>query len=128
MRYKIVVGDWSDDGHGKTETFIYEVDCNNKEVLFKAFQRNIRTIGFDPASVCDEYEDYEWPEDVVSRLEELGFDCGEQMAEDYANMLMFFFTYGTLFTYSLISEDEMPTLIGDYDAVTNNHYGYGITS
>lgn len=52
----LTVGDWSDDGHGKTATHIYETNLPRSE-LNKAFDAGTEKVGFNLENVCEDYED-----------------------------------------------------------------------
>jgi len=59
-RFKLILGDWSDDGHGKTETFIVE---SNKPVdeAREAYFEAVKKTGIDfGEQVCRDYEDNTW--------------------------------------------------------------------
>lgn len=55
MLINLVVGDWSDDGHGKTEHVCVEVNCT-KDELQQAYDEGVGKLGF---SMRDEVQDYE---------------------------------------------------------------------
>lgn len=106
MRYRITLGDWSGDGHGKTKIFDVEVNGATLEQLKENYLLNIDKIGFDPQRICEDYEDATWPSDVIDWLEVVGFkfpeyyDRYEEYSDEaldlevYADMLMFFTTRG----------------------------------
>lgn len=54
---KVILGDWSDDGHGKTKTFI--IECNlSEQDLNRAYRAGVEIIGFDfKEEVASDYDD-----------------------------------------------------------------------
>jgi hypothetical protein len=53
----LVVGDWSDDGHGKTETVMIMSNFDQKQIR-AAYKKGVKTLGLDVAEhVCEDYED-----------------------------------------------------------------------
>lgn len=72
MIYKMIFGDWSDDGHGKTETFIIDIDATQKE-LVEAYKKTKEEFGFGVEDVCDEYEDYTINPERTKILFDAGF-------------------------------------------------------
>lgn len=70
--HRIVIGDWSDDGHGKTETFEIKSNLSKKEIE-KAYQEGSKLVGFDMIKdICDSYEDSEFPKESYEKLVSLG--------------------------------------------------------
>ena len=66
-KIKIVVGDWSGDGHSMTSEYTY--DCSiNKEELQKAFKEGSEIIGFNLSDICEDYEDNKISEDCVEKV------------------------------------------------------------
>ncbi len=141
MKYKITVGDWSDDGHGKTETFIVDVVGASRKQMFDNYKRNVDRLGFDPQNIANEYEDSYWPREAVEKLQEVGFPFPEEFDIDdeyysdwldlemYVNLIMFFMTNGLNVAWGIVKGEEMPTLIGGYDGYKSDrhtsHFGYG---
>lgn len=57
MRIELVVGDWSKDGHGISETFLFEVNLN-KEQIYKAYKKGSKILGYDLIETkCRGYEE-----------------------------------------------------------------------
>lgn len=93
MKTTLVVGDWSDDGHGKTASFVYEHNLESEKALLDAYKAGSLALGeitiqtgmnysaqpIEPRYItktfddimqfvaCD-YEDSEVPEDIVRAL------------------------------------------------------------
>ena len=66
---QLTIGDWSDDGHGKTEIFLCK---SNKDlaVVREAYKKGVEKIGLDLFKICDEYE-----HDAISFEEKSLFRC-----------------------------------------------------
>lgn len=70
----IVLGDWSNDGHGRTDTVyvkLYGDDLSDKR-LHEAFQQNVDDAGFDPLLTFTNSQTM--PEEHWQRLYDLGYD------------------------------------------------------
>jgi hypothetical protein len=66
----LVVGDWSDDGHGKTDSYTIQTKTTRLE-LEKAFKKGQKIIGFNlDEDVCAEYEEYELKESEADKIRE----------------------------------------------------------
>lgn len=70
-QFNVNIGDWSDDGHGKTDTFLFE---SNYPVdhLQKAYKKSVKTTGLELSDVCREYEEDKINEDDFAKLKKLG--------------------------------------------------------
>lgn len=68
MLMYLVVGDWSDDGHGKTEKFLIESNKPIQEVR-AAYNKGCKIAGFDlTESACINYLDNTIPPDILKKL------------------------------------------------------------
>lgn len=134
MIYRIVLGDWSNDGHGRTQVYDVNVTGATKETLIENYKRNIEIIGFDPEKLCEEYEDSSWPEDVIDKLLAVGyrfpdeFDKEDKYYDDwltqevYIDMLMFFATYRLEGVHYAFANDQVDYLFGGSGF---GSFGYG---
>lgn len=58
MKYQMVFGDWSGDGHGKTKTQYVEVpDTITPEMMSENYKKNQQRFGFSYHDIACEYED-----------------------------------------------------------------------
>lgn len=58
MKYKMVFGDWSGDGHGKTETLHVEVpDTITQEMMKENYEKNKQRFGFGYNEFASDYEE-----------------------------------------------------------------------
>lgn len=73
--FNIVIGDYSDDGHGKSQTVTLKLTADDlsDEALKEAFQKTNEEVGINLYDLCTEYEDVSISEDLYKRLKELGF-------------------------------------------------------
>lgn len=83
---KLILGDWSDDGHGKTSDVIIESSLTGKEIE-EAFKVGAKIIGEDITDYCDEYEDFTIPKKALEKISEFisHEDIKEILAEDEDN-------------------------------------------
>lgn len=79
LRYTVVLGDWSDDGHGKMdrhqiEFFTESADVELTEQLIVAnYQANVAKLGFGLPELWDDYEKSSPSEDQILKIrDELG--------------------------------------------------------
>jgi len=57
MKFYIVLGDWSEDGHGKSEKVLIDSNIPMEEIQ-EAYKKSCKKTGFDfSENVCCEYED-----------------------------------------------------------------------
>ncbi len=72
-KFYITIGDWSDDGHGKTDQFLYE---SNYEVgeLQKAYKKSCKKTGVKLHEVARDYEDGSVSPAIAKKLLKLGLD------------------------------------------------------
>lgn len=138
MLYKVNIGDWSDDGHGKFETYVVDVDCSS-ETLKDNFDRAVKELGFSPFDIARGYEDNSMTIDQFDRLEDAGYSFDSRMEpdkyyyfidgpEEMLEIIMFFVSYGSDEVIWRIISEDIPILAGGYGAVVgrSNHIGYGL--
>ncbi len=81
MRYKIAIGDWSGDGHEKSENFIFESNKDYKDVI-QAYKKACELSGValhGEASkkctvLCSDYEENLFPHDAFDKLQKIGIN------------------------------------------------------
>lgn len=83
---RFVMGDYSDDGHGKKDEFYFYSNVD-LETIKKAYQKAVDIIGIDIIEdCCEEYEDSSISKDNINTLEEhlgkLNLDLKEDFEED----------------------------------------------
>ena len=72
-RIDLIVGDWSGDGHGKSQTVVINSNLPKGE-LMAAYQAGTKLVGFDlGCDVCEEYEDNRMKREYKTKLLDLGF-------------------------------------------------------
>ena len=70
----LTLGDWSDDGHGKTEVFVIKSNLTSTEID-DAYERGTKILGFDLSKdAAAEYEDSTISDTNVQILAANGFD------------------------------------------------------
>lgn len=79
LRYTVILGDWSDDGHGKTDhhqiEFFAGLDAAKltEELIVANYNANVKKLGFGLPQLWDEYEKSSPSEDQIFSLrDELG--------------------------------------------------------
>lgn len=73
QRIALVVGDWSDDGHGRADHI--SIDCNiSASKLEAAYKKGAKICDVDLTEhVCRDYQDSELDSESIERLEKFGF-------------------------------------------------------
>jgi len=113
----IAYGDWSDDGHGKTDDRYYEINKTVKElreIYYKAIEE------FDISEVCGQYEESEPTPEQFDWLEGHGFKFETDDLECFS-----IDTWSRMFIWFMKRAD--PTLeIKETKmiAISFMHYGY----
>lgn len=72
-KFYLTIGDWSCDGHGRSEDFIISSSAP-VEAVREAHYNIKNTTGIDIESICSEYEEDEIDEETVATLKDMGFE------------------------------------------------------
>jgi hypothetical protein len=80
-KIELIMGDWSDDGHGKSDRKIIESSIS-KAALLKAYKKGVELIGFDIGSMCADYEDSSIPLPCAVKFQELGVKFDQPLNEE----------------------------------------------
>lgn len=79
---ELVLGDWSDDGHGKTESFYIKTEEDIDDIN-SAYKKGSEIIGFWlDEEVCYEYENNVMEDDVFEKLEASGFPLLQEIIDN----------------------------------------------
>jgi hypothetical protein len=70
-KIELIVGDWSNDGHGRTRMFTIASNLTKAE-LEKAYEAGVKIVGFDPKHFVEDYQQSYLPAEQILRLIELG--------------------------------------------------------
>lgn len=138
-KHKIILGDWSGDGHETAEPFWFETeDRFTTDVLAENYQKNVAEFGIDSTKFANAYSNPGVPTATFKALVELGVEFGttdyrpKQEAYyitemDMIEILMFLFGHGLEDFYWEETTDDTPLLIGGYDAALGLlNVGYGL--
>lgn len=107
MLIQFDLGDWSEDGHGKTLTLIVESNCT-VEQLHALYAAATSRLGWAlDEHVCNEYEEHGISADNLSFLEDLGYVAPEGFDPSWVTAKDVF----DMFTAVLHSEDPEATLV-----------------
>jgi RecB family endonuclease NucS len=75
MKYTILLGDWSGDGHNFTKTFYLDITENFTEEELKVnYNNNVDKIGFGYGAIACEYEDSIISCEQIKALEKAGMN------------------------------------------------------
>lgn len=116
-RFRMPIGDWSDDGHGLCNWVLVASNKTVEEVREIHYQSKDRT-GIDIEEICAEYGEDVVSEDIKDKLAALGFAGGTadnknlMMSPDDMAALWVFILEKTDATLKLqiLLEDELPML------------------
>lgn len=73
FKMNIVIGDWANDGHGRTETI--HINSNlSPDTITEAFQKGSKKVGFNLKDIASHYEDNTIPAKHLRKLIELGLE------------------------------------------------------
>lgn len=70
---KLILGDWSNDGHGMTDVTNILVNCSG-DTLEEAYEIGVQIVGFDIKDTCHKYEDSSINAHELTLLDIHGFD------------------------------------------------------
>lgn len=151
-KFSLPIGDWSDDGHGKTETFIF--GCNKPmTAVVEAFNKAAKKFPSEthPTSIFSDYEDHSLsaedyfaifdvgydllagfnePEERARRVKELPTETWEEILEypqvqqeELARYVLWFCKQGDS---ELVFSEETPTEALFGHSGIRDHCGYGL--
>lgn len=154
MIYKLELGDWAEDGHGKTRDILF--DCNyNVSKIRQAYKDSCKKLGVafdhcvgytaikdndntDSRLIWTEYEDYGITKTAFEILETHGCfngvpyykDNGVYYIDDYkdcAKLIMNFIALSMPedFRYKLVKEPQIES-INSWNDELNEQFGYGL--
>lgn len=136
----LVVGDWSDDGHGKTDVIIIHSNIESEKIM-GAYRKASKKLGFKLIDdVCTDYEDSMLPTQDLKKLMDHGlrleqiFEPGYDELEEakralenessegislwpdsYAKIFLFIVGLGDpTFGYKIVEDDTSRINIGGY--------------
>jgi hypothetical protein len=144
---KLVVGDWSSDGHNQSEFFYFDSNLSEAEVK-AAYLEAVKKCGVGlhrPArgekhkAICTEYEERTFPLELKAKLESIGVDFekvggseivfgswGDFGAEGVAQLfLQLVKGVRPDFEYEIIN-DRVPCVNGFWSKDFNFSFGYGV--
>ena len=127
---KLVVGDWSNDGHGRTHSTSIRSSITNEEIQ-SAYELGVKNLGVSISTLCEEYEDSEIPSEARDVFVKAGYvptdfdpemDTVEQCLEyidpeAFVELYLFTVKQGNSeFTFEFIESDDIN--IGGYGLFT----------
>jgi hypothetical protein len=132
----LLVGDWSHDGHEKTQKFTIESSLNQKE-LMKAYKKGCKIIGFDlTKDCCAEYEEFTLLREHKEKLKLNGFykdpdqlnDLEEEEEKEYSEEDPENFMYADAFKdiWLFFIKTGNPSFTFNQKTETINIGGYGL--
>lgn len=146
IQTSIVIGDWSDDGHGCSEEFYYMVNyalsdirqaykdsCEKTKVFFHDNQDTYKrqrngeifcelceyeqsTLSKEAFDILKNYKLLEYAEDIEQAIE---------TAEDLANLIMNFIALSMPKDFVFVSCDRPEPINGYWNKELNEQFGYG---
>jgi len=148
----LVLGDWSEDGHGKSNKILVEVNKTVEEVQ-NAYKNSCKLTGIsfnhdedytetdrhweiaDKYRIAVEYERFDLTDEVIEVLTK--FNCPKDIIENYKeeayenNYIALWFWFVSLslsdIEYSIGSvKDDIPCINGYWDKNLNVGFGYGL--
>jgi hypothetical protein len=81
-KLKLIIGDYSGDGHEKSETFYFLSNRTSSEIK-EIIEKSNQLTGIDFEHLFSYYEQYELTEEQISTLEEKGIDFSKVIKYSY---------------------------------------------
>jgi hypothetical protein len=138
--FDINLGDWSNDGHGKTKTRRVSVPAEfTLEMIAENYRKNCAKYEVNLGEICSRYEDNNFPLEALQKMVQDGLD-GEYLmrgydieedesvriiAEDFFTITCHLFFYGMPDSFTWQEVKSQGVLVGGYSAVENSA-GYGL--
>lgn len=80
----LVLGDWSDDGHGKTDITSIKSNLDPDQIM-EAYKKGSKKLGFDFINeVAADYEDSAIDANQLQKLVDAGLDIEKSFQDDYS--------------------------------------------
>lgn len=130
-KFRMSIGDWSDDGHGKHKDYIV-LSNHPVERVREAHFRIKEVTGIDIDNLCRRYDDSSIPSEVEDKLLEIGFEfeCeGCTYPDEFASLWVFLLWKADPGLELKIVNDNIPTLhFYGFDEKRRHigHIGYGL--
>ena len=129
-RVEFILGDWSHDGHGQTETISIMSNLNRKQIE-KAYKKGSKLIDLDIVeNLCCDYEDCSVSTDIVVKLKTAGYNLSEWVfdptgeddatidSDEFLEIYLFITKKGNpIFEYKITRSDAIE--IGGYGLFSN---------
>ena len=141
-KMKLILGDWSGDGHNISEKVLLEVN-HPVETIQNAYKSSVKKTGiafhdksgeFKGKTIATNYEQGldDIPEEVLKVLKEYNIETpqsedGDQ-TEEYTKLWFDFVKLSLPDVQYKIIEDKIPNINGFYDKNLNASFGYGLFS
>lgn len=155
MIYKLILGDWSEDGHGISRNILVDCNCESVTDIQNAYKASCKKLGIqfnhnkdytgknlpygDPHLIWTEYGENDMSGIAHDILEKAGclngIDVEEndrgryyiETLEECATVMMNFISLSMPegFTYKIIQENY-PCINGYWDRNLNVQFGYGL--
>lgn len=145
--FEVVLGDYSDDGHGKTFTTLVKLSAPaiSEALVAEAYEETKTLLGVGLEEVCEDYEDSRIDDELYERLVGLGFQppandsrngphiyveplgYGEKQESFSALSLLMFYIGRTIPDFSW-ERVELPSLMGWRSILSDSSFGYGLFS
>lgn len=82
MEVRFQIGDWSDDGHGKCDSFIVDFHVHDLNRIREAHYKAKEVLGFDIGDLCARYEESTIEGEKLERLFEIGVLSEKKLNEE----------------------------------------------
>lgn len=155
MKYKsyLVLGDWSNDGHGKEDKILLETN-HPVEVIQQAYKDSCKLTGVsfnhnddftgikrdykeaDKFHIATEYEQYDLSQECFEALNKFGFSKDFkidnvddfELAEEFPKLWIWFVKLSLPDLEANIIKDNIPVINGYWNKNLNVQFGYGLFS
>ena len=122
----LVVGDWSHDGHGITDTTLIRSNRNYDD-LIKAYKAGCEIVGFELDNICRSYDDGELPVDNAEMLRDAGFDLNTLEGYEGVDEAIYITSEDFTIIYLAICQMGDPKFLYEYVTAYPIHIGgYGL--
>lgn len=129
MLIEITVGDWCNDGHGRSDRYFYDINLNSDQELRAAYNKGAKLLDIPLDRLCRGYQDSYFPRKPYNELVALGLpdECEYYYSEDENGKIMTPDVY--VEAYMIIAKAGNPEL--EYSIITADSNvihigGYGL--
>jgi hypothetical protein len=122
-KFKLPIGDWSDDGHGKCDYYTIESNINPEDLVEIVHNLDLK---HKFSKICSEYEEYEVTDEQIEYLKSIGLNMNNYFINEEKYLSTDKFAQLFLDIIMLENPNIKLNIINDNIIEFNNWFGQGV--